>query len=111
MIPEDDRRLLADALHEPILLVRLDCDALELVVGHLADQHRPVEVIRRKPFLQRGDGYAGRRMGVHHAMRVGERAVDRRMDHESSTVHRPLRFAHGVAFGVDEHEVGGLTSR
>src|SRR5688572_23984 len=105
VVAQDHRRLVADVAHQALFLARLDRDAFELVVRNTPNQHRAVEVVRRKPFLQARHRHAGRGVRMHHAMRLRNRGVDRRMDDETGVVHRPFRLAHRITFDVDQHQV------
>ena len=80
--------------------VGVDGDALEVVVRDLAVELRGVEVGEREPVLQAADRLRRRRVQVHHAVRVGQRRVDRAVEGDAGRVDRPVGVADDAAPGA-----------
>jgi hypothetical protein len=83
-------------------------DAFEVVIREVVGELRGVEVRDRQALARAGDCHAGRRVHVHHAMRVLDMTVDRRVGRKAGRIDRPLRRADDMALEIDFDEIRGL---
>ncbi len=77
MVAKQHRALVAEVGDDPLALVEVDGDALIIVEGEVAaDQHRGLGQ-RHQAFFMGADRLSGRRMEMHHRMRILARHVHR----------------------------------
>jgi hypothetical protein len=105
VVAQDHGPPVADVGDQARLFVRVDGDALEVVVRHLAMQLRAVETVVRQPRFQARHRAAAGGVGVHHAVRAGDRAMDRRVGDEAGAVDRVLGRAQRNAVDIDRDQV------
>ena len=89
---QDHHIFVAEVLHQPLALVEIERDALVVVVGDAAEERHRHLVERQQPLLLRRDRHAGRRVGVHHAVRIVARHVHGGVDGEARVVDLGLLF-------------------
>ena len=91
----------AEVGDQPLALVEVDRDPLIIVEGEVAaDQHRRLGQ-RQQPVAMRRHRLSGRRVEVHHRMRIVARHVDRRMDGEARRIGDERRRLDRIAADVD----------
>ncbi|MCY1390028.1 hypothetical protein D9M71_48400 [compost metagenome] len=85
-------------------------DAFIGVVRQLAVELQCMLTDRQQTLFLGGDGHTGRSVGMHHAIEIRARHVDRRMDHEACGIDPGtlVRTAHYLAMLVDAHQVAGF---
>ena len=105
VVAQQQHRLVAGAREDARALVGVHGDALELVVRHLAEQLRGVEVGVGQAFVEAAHGHGRRGVHVHHAVRVGHLLVDLAVEGEAGRVDRPVAVADDVALHVHLHQV------
>lgn len=89
-----------------LLLIRIDGDALEVVIGHSPMQQRSIKGVVRQALFQAGDRATGCRVRMHDAMRALDISMDRAMDNRARAVDRKLARPRRVALDVNGHETG-----
>ncbi len=105
MIAQQQHRPPARALDDPAPLVETHGDPFEVVIRDLSVQLRRIEIGERQAVARAAHGHRRRRMHVHHAMRVGQRRMDRRVECEAGRIDRPVGMPDHVAVDVDLHEI------
>ena len=104
MIAQDHRILGAQVGDQPLPLAEIDRHALIIMERDIcADEHRRLSE-RQKPLLVSGHSLAGRRVQMHHCVRVLSGHVNGRMDRESSGVRDERGRIDRIAFHVDLHQ-------
>src|SRR5580765_4561858 len=107
VIAQDNHSLIANTRDHSSLLIGVDRDTLEDVVGDSTVQLCTVERIVRQPLLQAGHGAPRRRMRVHDAVGRLDRSMYRAMGYEAGQVDRIVRGPHRPSLQIDCHQIRG----
>ena len=105
VVTQDERaRRRPEVGDQPAALVRIERDALEVVIDHaLVELQRPL-VARLQPTRQRRHRHARHRVRMQHACRVVPRRMHGAVDGEAGRVHVERRVVEDAAFEVDLDE-------
>ena len=103
MVAQHQHRLVAQVLHQPLLLAHVQRHALIVVVSDPTVELHGDLIHRQQAALQRGHRTAGFGVGMQHALRIFTGAMNRAVNHKTGRVHRVGRRLNGMAIEVDFH--------
>ena len=106
MVAQHQHRLVAQVLHQPLLLAHVQRHAFIVVIGNPTVKLHGNLIHRQQAALQRGHRAAGFCVGMQHALRIFTGAMNRAVNHKTGRVHREWRRLNGLTTEVDFHQIG-----
>ena len=101
MITQDQQTFVAEIRNEARPFVGAHGNAFEVVIRDHSVQLCRIEIVVDETRLRACDGKPCRCMRVHHAMRIGQRAMNRGMHDEARRIHGMRRSAEHIPVDID----------
>ena len=110
VVAQDHDAAFAQVDDQAVLLVRVERDALIIVIGDAVEELEAVLLHRDQPFLEAGDRDAGAGVGVDHSVEVRPRPVDAGVDDVARRVDPRAGIVDRRAVQVDLDQARGVIS-